>query len=229
MAVAPLPITFAQDAAAIFAIRVLGTSPLIVAHQLAWDIAGYWEQQPPEVGKRKIKRASIEQVALLKQLQIEYVAEDGLTSHAEAHLRGHWLPDARPGFPGAGFMGAIRTAAVQYQGRAKDRLTGKKIAAAFQVLGDASDPSLVAVEGPFRVREDIATNSGFGGAPRVATRLMFDTGWQAELRIKYLPRLMTDQQIVQLIAWSGDFGIGQWRPSSPKGGTFGTYSVMGEG
>jgi hypothetical protein len=209
---------------------IIGTAPMIVAHALPWDIGGaFWETQPLKVREAKDKLSVLtpEQHKLLEAFKLE--SKGKLTDQAEAHLRGYWLPDLRPGFPVSGFMGACRTAVIQYKGKSKDAMTAKKASGAFSIFGDESYPELVALVAPYSVRTDIAKNSGLGGAPRIATRIQIANGWRATLRTRYVPRLVTDQAIAQIISWAGDFGVGQWRPGSPKGGTCGTWRAAREG
>lgn len=211
-----------------FSVPIIGTAPIIIAHGLQWDIGGFWATQPLDVQERQNK------IAVLTAEQKEALAHFGvhtngvLAAEHEALLRGHWLPDWRPGFPASGFAGAISRAVVQHKGKGRDSISATKVKGALAILGDESYPSLVAIEGTYRTRTDTAKSSGMGAAPRLATRLEFASGWRATLRVRLVATLMTQQQVAQVIAWSGDYGIGQWRPGSPKGGTFGTYRIAVE-
>src|SRR3990167_474659 len=209
-----------------FAVRIVGTAPILIAHPLPWDIGGaFWDEQSADTRqhKRKIEVITDSQRDLLKKLKVS--VNGHLTDEAEAHLRGHWLPDLRPGFPVSGFMGACRTGIVQHKGKSKNALSGKKAAGAFAIIGHDTCPELVALDGAYAIRRDMAKNSGgYGGtgAPRIATRIEVAIGWEAELRIRFNVDLINEQTIGQAISWGGDYGVGQWRPGSPKGGTFGT-------
>lgn len=211
----------------VFDVPLVFTAPILVAHQLAWDVPGFWEGQPLAVGERKDKVAVLtkEQRALLQKLDIP--VDETLSVEAEAHLRGHWLPDGRPGFPASGFLGAVGTAVVQYKGKSRDSLNKKTVLGALALLGDESAPDLVAFDAPspYRIVQDIGRNSGMTGAPRLITRLEFPKGTRVTLRARCVPSLLNEQQVAQVIAWGGDFGIGQRRPGSPKGGGFGTWQI----
>lgn len=210
-------------------VPIVGTAPLLIGHPLPWDIGGaYWQDQPPEVGNSKLKVPPAEDQALLKRLGIKYTPGEQLSTEAEVYMRGYWLPDGMPAYPQSGFMNAILTGAKTYQGRGKDRISAKKISAALRVLGDPADPNLVQIRGTITTDVCMGRNSGMNAAPRIVTRLKIPTGWAAKLRISYLPALINVAQIAQLVRWSGDFGIGQWRPSAPKGGTYGTYQLAVE-
>lgn len=203
---------------------IIGVSPLLVSHPMPWDIgAPYWEGRAPEVGRNKEKFLSVQQHDLLVQLEEKYgkdydisYKKNQLSKYAEVFLRGHWLPGLRSAFPVAGFQAAIIKGASAYQKPGKSKLSKGKISAAVTVLGDDGDLNLTEIIGPFSLREDIGISSGMGKAPRLITRLEFATGWTANLKIKYNDALISTAQIAQLVGWSGDFGVGQWRPSAPN-------------
>lgn len=227
----------ADDSSYLVEIPIVGTSPLLVSHPMPWDIGpAYWEGRAPEVGRNKEKFLSVPQQDLLVQLQERYGKEydisykkNQLSKYAEVFIRGHWLPGLRSAFPVAGFQAAIVKGASAYQKPGKGKLSKGKISAAVQVIGEDEDLNLVEIEGPFTLREDIGINSGMKGAPRLITRLEFATGWMAKLKIKYIDALISTAQIAQLVAWSGDFGVGQWRPSAPNHpGQMGRYKPLGK-
>lgn len=207
-------------------IPIVGTAPLLVAHPMPWDIGGaFWEQHPREIAEAKNPADVLQPSdhALLKSLG--FPVNGKLTPQAEAHLRGYWLPDLTPAYPASGFMGACRTAVVQYKGKGRDALTAKKVGGAMQVLGHDADRSLVAIEGPFALNVTIGKNSGMTAAPRIITRLEFAAGWRAVLRVRWISQLLTAQDVLQVVAWAGNWGIGQWRPSSAHAGQHGTWAL----
>ena len=88
-------------------IRLIGTAPVLVAHPLPWDIMSYWDSQPKEISKTKVKRPGRGQRELLVHIQkngydldfqpYDTTEERGLDVYQETILRGHWLPDYTPG------------------------------------------------------------------------------------------------------------------------------------
>jgi len=219
------------------AITIEGTAPLLVARPMPWDIGGkFWEQFDREI--REAQNPAEVLAPHDRELlgQLGFVVNGKIHAEAEAHLRGHWLPDLRPAFPASGFMGACRTAVVQYKGKSKEALTAKKIGGAMQILGDEADLSLVAItphpsveahQAPQTIDVQIGINSGQRRSPRIITRLKFPVKWQATLRVRWLSQLLSDQDVAQVIAWAGNWGIGQWRPSSPHPGMHGTWRIVG--
>ncbi len=73
------------------------------------------------------------------------------------------------------------------------------------------------------MRED-TVRVGMGKAD-LRFRGMFEK-WSAELTITYVPSLLSSGSIVTLIDAGGTGGIGEWRPSKAKTGSFGTYEVV---
>ena len=209
-------------------LEIEGTAPLLVAHAMPWDIGGkFWEGYPREVQESKNIADVLSPIdrQLLKRLGFEINGRVG--ADAEAHLRGHWLPDLRPAFPSSGFMRACLTAVVQYKGKGRSALTAKKVGGGMQILGDDTDRSLVEIKGEVQVsKPDIGRMSGIGGAPRIITRLRFEPGWRAVLRAQYITEILSAQDIVQVVAWAGNWGVGQWRPSSPHPGPPGTWRLV---
>ena len=51
--------------------------------------------------------------------------------------------------------------------------------------------------------------------------------WSVDLVIEYPPSQISIESIVALVDAGGIGGVGEWRPSSPKGatGSYGTWSV----
>lgn len=217
-------------------VRLIGTSPVLVGHSLPWDIGpAYWETQPPEVSKNKIKRPSPSQLALLNAISKngydfniqKYDAVRGLDAYQESILRGHWLPDHAPAFPVSGFLAALATGAVQYGGK-NYGLSAKKLRA-MQLFGDDKNPVLARIKTPtVSFDETMGINSGMNKSPRHIIRILYDLPWETELRVRYSSALLSPENITQALAWAGDFGIGQRRPSSPHGGQYGTFRVARE-
>jgi hypothetical protein len=78
---------------------------------------------------------------------------------------------------------------------------------------------------PYTPRMDIVRNSGIQRKPDIRFRPQLDT-WTAKLPIEYFPDLLTQSQVVDLVALAGQVGVGEWRPQ--KKGTFGTWRVTDE-
>lgn len=213
-------------------VRLIGTAPILVGHPLPWDEGSYWDDQPAEVGKSKVKRPSPTQVALLAAITGNGYALDvptydetrGVTGYQEAILRGHWLPDHSPGFPVAGFLGAVTTGAVQYGGK-NYGLSAVKLRS-LMLSGDEQNTTLARIKvGGVTFAEDIGRNSDMKRSPRRIIRLQYELPWETTLRVRFSPALLNVQGVIQAFAWGGDFGIGQRRPSSPHGGQYGTFRV----
>jgi len=212
-------------------VTLIGRAPVLVAHMLPWDHGSYWDEAAPEVAKRKIKRPSVQQAALLKAIGSNgynfdlkpYDSVRGLDTKQETILRGWWLPDHGPAFPVDGFKGAIATGAVQYNG--KNYGLSKRKLLALELFGDDTDVTLARIE-----TDDVSFDETIGrdagrGAPRPIVRIRYGLPWQTTLRVRYNPSLLRAEEIAQALMWAGDFGIGQRRPSSPHGGQYGTFKV----
>lgn len=214
-------------------IKLIGTAPMLVAHTLPWDIGGqYWERQAPEIAKGKIKRASASQRALLDAVIAAgydftvrpYDDVRGLDAYQETLLRGHWLPDCAPAFPVDGFKGAITYGATQYGGK-NYGLSAKKLRS-LEIFGDPETKTLARIKtANVTFDETMGVNSGMTRAPREIIRIRYDLPWETTLRIRYISALLNAEQIVQVLEWAGNFGVGQRRPSSPHGGQYGTFRV----
>ena len=52
--------------------------------------------------------------------------------------------------------------------------------------------------------------------------------WSADLRIRFLPSVLTQDSVLALLDAAGYGGVGDWRPSAPKSatGTFGQFEVV---
>ena len=207
-------------------IPIVGTAPLLIAHPMPWDIGGgFWEGYPREIAERKNPVDVLSPIDRSLLQRLGFAVNGKLTAEMNAHLRGYWLPNLEPAFPASGFMGACRTAVVQYKGKGKDALTAKKVGGAMQIIGDDADHSLVAIVGEKSIDVRMGPNSGQTRSPRIITRLKFAAGWKSVLRVRWLSELLSAQDILQIVAWAGNWGVGQGRPSSPHAGTNGTWRL----
>ncbi len=120
------------------------------------------------------------------------------------------------GFPATAFKAATVDAARYFQGV---RMTELRQALLFH--GDGPD-QLIRLEGEPVMRED-AVRVGMGTAD-LRYRGMFEK-WAAILTITYVPSLLDAQSVITLVDAGGTGGIGEWRPSKAKTGSYGTYEV----
>ena len=126
------------------------------------------------------------------------------------------LPDGRFGFPATGFKAATVDSARYFQGV---KMTELRQALLFK--GEGPD-QLVALDGEPEIRED-AVRVGMGTAD-LRYRGIFNK-WAATLTIVYVPALLSEQSVLTLVDAGGTGGIGEWRPSKAKTGSYGTYEV----
>lgn len=141
---------------------------------------------------------------------------------AEFEASRYRLPDGRDGFPAVAFKSAIVGSA---------RLFGKSVtmtALKTQILvtgePDTDGTLLVPITGNVSMRED-CVRVGSGTAD-LRYRAMF-TDWSADLRIEFLSSALAAESVIALVEASGLGGVGEWRPSAPKGltGMYGRYIV----
>lgn len=190
-------------------VTIVGDTPLI-SH--AWSAKAKREMLDKQMKRAKQAKA----------------AKDPRKDFEESMYR---LPDGGYGFPSVGFKKAAATAALT---------TGsiKKAEAlrAFHILGEEIDvagafestsmrENLVRIEGdPPRMREDMV-RVGMGTAD-LRYRAEF-ASWHAKVLVKYQSRLLSPEQILNLINLAGfSVGVGEWRPE--KGGQSGMFHVATE-
>ena len=140
---------------------------------------------------------------------------------ADAAGATYWLDDGRPGHPCTAFKSAIADAS---------RFFDKSVAATHLkqivfVLGEGPE-QLVPIEGEIEMFEAMPRNSGIGSTVDLRYRNKI-WPWHAVLRVEFIASQITAESLVNLIDASGNCGVGDWRPSSPKSktGTFGRYQV----
>ncbi len=128
------------------------------------------------------------------------------------------LPDGGHGFPVVAFKAATVGGARYFNG-----VTMVQMRQALFFRGDPSAPDLVRINtsGPI-MREDMV-RVGMGTAD-IRYRAEY-RDWAALRTVVYLPSVISLDSIVALVEAGGMGGIGEWRPE--KGGTFGTYEVIG--
>lgn len=176
-------------------VTVVGDTPLIVH---AWSA--------------KAKREMLEKQ--MKKAKAAKEAKDPRKDFEESMYR---LPDGGYGFPSVGFKSAAATAALTTDGIKKAHALR-----AFHVVGEDIDvegafegtkmrQNLVRIEGsPPAMREDLV-RVGMGTADLRYRAEFFP--WHARVLIRYQARLLSPEQILNLINLAGfSVGIGEWRP-----------------
>ncbi len=126
------------------------------------------------------------------------------------------------GLPAVTFKSAMVTAGYRTYGRP---MTVTR--SSFHVLVDDPETGLVRINGEHRMRRDMVR---VGGAAKTAApryRAEFPV-WSAVLTIRFLEDVITEEEIVGLIAAAGfTCGVGEWRPEKCNSGSFGMFKVLG--
>ena len=126
------------------------------------------------------------------------------------------IANARFGFPATAFNACAIDAGYQ-QGIIPKKTTAR---GAFHILGE-----FVEIEGQPQIREDMV-RIGMGTAD-IRYRGEFPE-WSVILTIRYNPRAMSAEQIINLLNFGGfSNGVGEWRPE--KDGDHGTFHVAVNG
>lgn len=127
--------------------------------------------------------------------------------------KGKPFEDSEFGFPAIAFKNAAVTACTSL-GRAVSKVAARQ---AFHVIGE-----MVRIDGRPHMREDMV-RVGMSKVADIRFRAGF-TEWACTLRLRYNARVLTDQQIVNLLNTAGfAVGVGEWRPE--KNGAFGMFHV----
>jgi len=122
------------------------------------------------------------------------------------------LPGGGYGFPSVAFKSAAVTACTS-MGKSITKVAARQ---AFHIVGD-----MVRIDGTPTPREDMV-RIGMGTAD-IRYRGEFRT-WSCKLMIRYNARVLTVEQIVNLLNVAGfAVGVGEWRPE--KDGMFGLFHV----
>jgi hypothetical protein len=139
---------------------------------------------------------------------------------AEVEAAMYYMPDGKtPGFPSRAFKSASVLAGYRFYGNFP--MASTKVY--FRVEGEGPE-YLVPIIGERIDRVD-HVRIGMGSAD-IRYRPSF-RNWSTILHISYLKNMITPNQIVHLVMAAGVLGVGEWRPSAPKGlnGTFGTFDI----
>lgn len=128
------------------------------------------------------------------------------------------LPDGRDGVPAVSFKAAMVFAARLFEGVT---MTGLK--QLLFVHGEGPQ-QLVPIEGKLSRREDMV-RVGMGVAD-IRWRPQYDD-WRTTLFVDFVPSSLTPSSVLALVDAAGIGGVGEWRPSAPKGatGSFGRFRV----
>lgn len=179
-------------------IRIVGTAPLIV-HR--FDEKAKTMMLEAQQTKTRAKKPPKDPVADFEASK--YLLEDG-----------------RDGFPAVGFKAAIVGAV-----RLFDGLTMVQAKQMLRVLGDGGEQLVpLKLDGPPTMRED-TVRVGMGTAD-LRYRAQY-WPWAADLQIQFVPSQLSADSVVALVDAGGIGGVGEWRPSAPKGatGSYGTWEV----
>jgi hypothetical protein len=126
------------------------------------------------------------------------------------------LPDGGYAFPCSAFGKAAVTACVSL---GKSVISQTQARQAIRVMGD-----YVKIEGTPTMREDVVKVGKF---PNKVADLRYRAEfkrWSCVLLIKYNARVLTKEQIVNLLSLAGfAVGVGEWRPE--KSGQFGMFKI----
>lgn len=129
------------------------------------------------------------------------------------------LPDGRDGFPAVGFKAAIVGAA-----RLFDGVSMVQIKQLIRVVGEGPDQLVPLItDGPI-MRED-TVRVGMGTAD-LRYRAQYHP-WEVDLLVQYVPSQISVESVLALVDAGGIGGVGEWRPSAPRGatGSYGTWEV----
>lgn len=179
-------------------IDVQGTAPLIVQR---WSEKSKQMMLAAQQSTARVKKDAKDPVALYESSQYRF-------------------DDGRHGFPAAGFGAATRAAARYFEG-----VTLVLARTALTVLGEGEQQLVeLRTEGEPTMREDTPRNAN--GVADLRYRAQY-WPWEATLRLRFAPSLISPESVVALVDAGGMGGVGEWRPSSPKSltGTYGTYEV----
>lgn len=181
-----------------FSVRITGTAPLIV-HRF----------------DEKAKQMMLD--AQQSSTRAKKAAKDPV---ADFNASRYLMPDGSDGFPAVGFKAAIVGAARLFEG-----ISMVQVKQLIRVIGEGPSQLVpLIVDGEPTMRED-TVRVGMGTAD-LRYRAQF-WPWAADIVIQYVPSQIGMESIVTLVDAGGVGGVGEWRPSSPKGatGSYGTWEV----
>jgi hypothetical protein len=180
-------------------VRVQGTAPLIV-HRF----------------DEKAKQMMLE--AQQTKTRAKKEAKDPVAAFEASKYK---LPDGRDAFPAVGFKAATVGAA-----RLFDGISMVQVKQLIRVIGEGPEQLVpLILDGEPIMRED-TVRVGMGTADLRYRAQYFP--WSVDLVIQYVPSQISVDSIVALVDAGGIGGVGEWRPSAPKGatGSYGTWEVQ---
>ena len=138
------------------------------------------------------------------------------------------LEDGRYGFPASGVKACLVDAV-----RMVSDLTMTTAQRVLYVEGIPTQlvrrrQDLVVLEGEPYMREDFPRNAT--GVVDIRYRAAFPE-WKMRFTIQYVGTILTLEQVINLVNYAGMMGLGEWRPSAPKGksGTNGMFELFDVG
>lgn len=197
-----VPVTISPLRQDIIRVTVKGITPLIVH---AWDRKARQMMLDAMQGKKaKVKKAK--------------------DPEAEFEASRYRLPDGRDGLPAVAFKSAI-VGGARFFGKSVSMVSLKQqIFVGGEV--DAEGTLLVPIEGDVSMREDCVRVGN--GVADLRYRAMY-SNWSATLEIQFLSSVLAPESVIALVEAGGMGGVGEWRPSAPKGytGMYGRFVVDG--
>jgi hypothetical protein len=149
-----------------------------------------------------------------KQEQIASAGREKRDPQADYEGSLYKLPGGKFGFPAVAFKNAAVTACTSL-GKSISKVAARQ---AFHVMGD-----MVEIKGKPNMREDMV-RVGMSKSADIRYRGEFKE-WSCTLRIRFNARVLSAQQIVNLINTAGfAVGVGEWRPE--KNGQFGLFHCV---
>lgn len=135
---------------------------------------------------------------------------------AECRDAMYWI-GSKPAIPAVAFKRAMVGACRYVEGL--DMVYARGL---FFVLGE-----LLPIKAKWKMRKDAVRVPPKTGSADIRYRPEFATGWEVELVIQYNANLLSEQQLLNLLALSGlHQGVGEMRPSArEKDFTFGMYTI----
>jgi hypothetical protein len=157
---------------------------------------------------------------LNKQMGKSVIKKEAKDPQADYEASMYRFADGRHGFPAQGIKAAIVGGCRMFEDLP---MTQAKIA--IFIHGEQVESfSLVEIHGEPTMREDMVRLET--GVADIRYRAEYKTWW-ADLKITYNARMISEEQMVNLVDAAGMGGIGEWRPSAPKSssGTYGMFRV----
>lgn len=124
---------------------------------------------------------------------------------------------------GYGFPAVAFKAATVAGGRFFNGVTMTELMQSMFITGEGPE-DLIKINGSPVMREDVVRLNGT--KTDIRYRGMFQE-WSAILNVVYVADMFDVDTIVSLVDAGGIGGVGEWRPSKSKTGSFGTYEVVG--